>query len=320
MAASSKAKPYPRETIKKESALKTKQPSAKAKALKATLAIIELGAARAAFDALADEINAIASNDVAPRRIDMQRAAAVAYTVALRDAHPLRRAEFEALAKIGRYNLATLDRLPRLALAAWYARQSQVQVQFRASAASVPEEAVRNGQLIRTRMLRVVDYWLGSQPAVALRLEFLRTGSGHQDLANDLIAAADYYDLDELRQKLTPETPHYVATDRVEARQIAHAIFVSLGLGEESELERWASLAERAWTLLTRAYDEHRARGLFLFGESEDVESTYPSLVAAVRSAPVRRRSPEEPGEAPVDQPAGEPVDEPDGGDDSIDG
>ena len=296
----------------KKDSTKGTQPDAKPQPPKpasphvALAAAIAPDAARLAYEALEGEISALRTSDVAPRRIDMQRAASVAYTVAVRDAAPARRAEFERLAQIGRYDLATLERLPQLALAAWHVRYCQMMGQHRASAATVPEETMRRAQAVRARMLRVADYWLGDLPEVARRLEFIRAGAGYQDLANDLLELPRLYEREDLLARVTPDTPHYVAADVSDARRLAHAIFVGLGLGEESELERWASMSQRTWTLLSRAYEEHRKSGLFLFGAQEDVAATYPSLVAAVRSAP-SRRAPDE----PVDEP-GEPSEEPD--------
>lgn len=62
-----------------------------------------------------------------------------------------------------------------------------------------------------------------------------------------------------------------------------------------------------------RAYDEHRAAGMVLLRKREDVDTTYPSLVAAARRSPsTRLTSPEE------DEDVGEPEGDDAPGDDAI--
>lgn len=277
------------------------------------MAPIEVDRARHAFEEVRGELIVVRTIEIVQRKIDMQRAAAVAHSVAVRDEAPGRRAEFGRLAGVGLYDVSQIPRLGKLALAAWFVRYMLELGQFRASNAMVPEEVVRKAQLVRARMLLVIEYWLGNVSEVARRVEFVRTGSGHQDLANDLQELARLYERDDLQTAIRPGVPHYYETDVSDARALAATIFTGLGLSGESELERWSALTDRAWTLLTRTYDDHRAKGIFLFSSQEDVTVTYPSLTSAVRSAPARRRAPERPegeGEAGED-PTGTPIDEP---------
>jgi hypothetical protein len=281
------------------------------------LAPIQVDEARQALDEVRGELAAVRPAEIVRRRIDMQRAAAVVHSVAARDATPPRRAEFERLAFSGFYNLDLLARLRRLALAAWYVRYMLELIQFRASSATVPEEVVLRAQLVRSRMMAVIEYWLGDVPEVAQRLTFLRSGSGHQDLANDLQELARLYERSDLQDQVKPGMPNYYDTDRDEARTLAAAFFTGLGLSDESEVERWSGLTDRVWTLMVRTYDEHRTKGIFLFSEQEDITTTYPSLTSAVRSAPARRRPSNEDGDAgedPTDEPGDEPAGEPDEG------
>jgi hypothetical protein len=258
---------------------------------------IEVDKARQAFEELRGEFIMVRAVERVQRKIDMQQGAAVAHSVALRDAAPERWALFERLARAGLYDVSQIPRLGKLALAAWFVRYMLELGQFRASSARVSEEVVRQAQLVRARMVRVIDYWLGNVAEVAQRIEFVRTGSGHHDLASDLQELARLYERDDLRAATRPGVPHYHETDGHDARALAVTIFTGLGRRGESELERWSTLTERAWTLLARAYDEHRAKGIFLFSSHEDVTITYPSLTSAVRRAPARRLSPERPAD-----------------------
>ncbi|HEU4406875.1 MAG TPA: hypothetical protein VFS43_16530 [Polyangiaceae bacterium] len=267
-------------------------------------------ARQGAFEEMRPEIEAVQEADVAPRRVNMQRAAAVVQTVATRDAAPERRAEFEKLATVALYDITLLVRLVKLALAAWFVREMQLESQYRASNASVPEAIIQRAQARRAAMIRVIEYWARGVAEIVTLLELVRTGSGHQDLANDLRVLARIYRRPDFQGLVSPGAPDYDPADAGEAERLAEAIIRGLGLSEQSEAERWSSLADRTWTLLSRAYEEHRSKGILLFGSREDVAVTYPSLTSAVRSATPRRRAPEAP--APGDGPGGEPGDEPD--------
>jgi hypothetical protein len=96
----------------------------------------------------------------------------------------------------------------------------------------------------------------------------------------------------------------FCPTDVADALRLVDVIFASLGLSEEGEVERANATAQRAATLLTRLYNEQRRCGQFVFGNREDVEVTYPSLVSAARKP--RRVRPAggggAGGEAPTDE------------------
>ncbi len=255
--------------------------------------------ARASFETKRAAIEAVGEGDVITLKVDVRRVAALAHSVALRDATPARRAVFERLAASGFYDLTTLDDLPELARGAWYARQQQLFVTRETSRASIPEEVVSRGHEVRGRMLVTLEHWLGDDEKVGPRLATIREGAGHLDLASDLEGLAEVYGRPEVRAIIAIDHKHYREGDVAEAVQVASVIFAGLGMGEASEAARWAGLSQRAATLLLRRYDEHRRCGQFGFFYDEDVAVTYPSLIAAVRQAP-SKRGPAEP-EAPAE-------------------
>lgn len=259
---------------------------------------IQLGAARSAYDSMRSELEALAASDLIVVRVDLRRAGAIAHSVAVRDLAPERRSDFVKAAETGFYSIKTLDELPRIARGAWYVRRQQLRAIARASGASVSEEDIRLGYETRGRMMRVLDYNLGDRRDIADELAHLREGSGHEDLATDLDTLAELYQRDDLRPLLERDVKHYRPTDVADALRLVNVIFASLGLAEEGELERANALAQRAATLLLRTYNEHRRCGQFVFGNREDVEATYPSLISAAR-APRRKRPAggDEPGE-----------------------
>lgn len=261
--------------------------------------------AEAAFLALQPEIEAVR----APQRaqVDVQLAAAVAHSVTIRDQEPARSALFERLAEVELYDAALPERVGRLALATWFARQRQLGLLALTSGASVPPDVLRDAQLQRRKMLKVLEHWFDDDAGIAAEVAAIREGAGYQDLANDLEALADVYQRPAVRVVIAEDRKHYDRNDVKTARTLARSIFLGLGLGRESDAQRWAALCMGAWTLLVQSYDEHRAAGMFLFRKLESVEDTYPSLVAAARRSPSSRLVSREgggDGEGPEDEEA----------------
>jgi len=260
---------------------------------------INASAARAAFGNQQARIDTVPLDQLLPVRVDIQAAAAVAHSVAVRDSAPERRAVFERLATAKLFDLESLDLLAELSLATWHARQQQQLSSGASSGATVPVNVVEEAQALRGRMLSVLEYYFGSHPSVGPKLSVVRAGTGYQDLANDLQVIADLYEEAPLKAVIARDPMHYQAPDPARARELASAIFGALGLEGEGETQRLAQSSQRAWTLLSRAYDKLRAAGRFVFADQEDVEASYPSLVSFVR-APATRRSP-----SPEPSPAG---------------
>lgn len=255
-----------------------------------------------AFLALQPEIEAV--RDPVRAQVDVQVASAVAHSVARRDQEPERLARFERLAEAELYDMALPERLGQLSLATWFARQRQLGHVALSSEAAVPPELLRDAQLQRRTMLKVLGHWLDDDPGIVAELAVIREGAGYQDLANDLQALADLYQRPHVRAVIREDRKHYDPKDVRRARDQAQAIFAGLGLGRETDAKRWAQLCLSAWTLLLEAYDEHRAAGTFLFRTLEDVGQSYPSLVSAARRAPATRvtaRAEEEDGEGDED-------------------
>jgi len=252
---------------------------------------INANAARAAFDKVQSQLEALPLDQLLPVRVDVQAAAAVAHSIAVRDSAPERRAVFERLAEAALFDIQCLDSLAELSLATWHARQQQQISSGVASGAMLPVNVVDEASTLRARMLSVLEYYFGDQPTTGPKLRLLRAGSGYQDLANDLQVSADMYEEEPLKAVISRDPKHYQANDPARARQLASAIFSALGLEGEGETQRLAQSSQRAWTVLSRTYDKLRAAGQYVFAEQEDVEASYPSLIAFVR-APATRHTP----------------------------
>lgn len=244
--------------------------------------------ARQAFLALEATLAASTERELQRVVIDVQRASAVAHSVVVRDQEPDRRAMFERLAQVDLYDMATLERVRQLALATWYTRRQQLGTQPLTSEATVAPEVIAEARLRRGRMLRVLEHWFHDDAAVMAEVAVIRSGSGHQDLANDLEALADVYQRAEIHEVIQHDRKHFEADEVEGARRLAAGIFASLGLGRETDAKRWRVLCLRAWRLLREEYEEHRVAGGFLFRKVEAVGESYPSLYTAARAVAVR--------------------------------
>jgi len=249
---------------------------------------INAGDARAAFDKVQARLDALPLDQLLPVRVDILAAAAAAHRVAVRDSAPRRRAAFERLAAAGLFDLGSLDSLADLSLATWHARQQQLSSGV-GSSAMLPVNIVDEASALRARMLKVLEYYFGDQPTIGPRLRILRAGTGYQDLANDLRECAELYEEAPVSSVIARDPMHYQAQDPVRARDLAAAILSALGLEGEGETQRLAQSSQRAWSLLARAYDDLRAAGQYVFAGQEDVTTSYPSLVAFVRTPATQR-------------------------------
>ncbi|HKO46659.1 MAG TPA: hypothetical protein VJV79_03000 [Polyangiaceae bacterium] len=252
---------------------------------------IDASAARAAFDNVQARLNAVPLDQLQPIRVDVQAAAAVAHGIAVRDGAPERRVVFERLSTAGLFEMHWLDSLAELSLATWHTRQQQQVSSGVSSGVTLPVNVIEEASALRSRMLRVLEYYFGDHPTIGPKLSVVRAGTGYQDLANDLEVTADLYEEPALKAILVRDPMHYQAEDPARARALASTIFGALGLGSEGQAKRLAESSQRAWTLLARAYDKLRLAGQYIFADQEDVAATYPSLVSIVR-APATRRPP----------------------------
>lgn len=259
--------------------------------------------ARTAFETCEPQLLALDPLEVEVPRVNVQRAAAVAHSIAVRDQNPARITAFEQLGSIGLYDRDRPTRIATLSLATWFIRQQQLGHRVLNSNATVPQDVLRAAQLLRRRMLSVLEYWLRDDERLMAEVAAIRAGTGYQDLANDLERLADLHQRPAVIAEIQRDTKYVQPDDVEQARSLARSIFSALGLGSENELQRWTDLCQRAWTLLNREYELHRAAGAFLMRSLEDVDETYPSLVAAART-PRSRRTATEDDEVEDDDPS----------------
>jgi hypothetical protein len=230
--------------------------------------------------------------------IDVQIAAITALAVARSiDADAGLRARFEGLAKIKEFDLAKLNGLATVALATWFARHMYLLASATRTEAQLPASVVEVASSLKNRMMRVVDYHLGDHAVAGPIVTAIRAGTGYLDLANDLVALARLY------KKYLPLLEHdkkdYQAADETLAAQTGDQIINLLG-GSTPEQRKWADLQARAWSRLSADYDEVSAAGRYLKRNDDDLETAFPSLIAASRTAASKAPTTEQPADPPA--------------------
>jgi hypothetical protein len=231
-------------------------------------------------------IDALAVSDIRSPTIDVQEAAIIALGIAGLLREPATKAKIAALVKANLVNGALLEGLPDIARAAWFSRYRLLQVSATHSEASLPISLVNDALSLRRRMLKTLEYNLDEDADDLARLAAIRLGSGHLDMANDLLACADYYR--ERTSDIDHDQKNYRKTDEAEARRLADKILRLLGAVTTPDQTLWKSYQARAYTLLLTHYEEARRVGRFL-SYYEDGDKLFPSLFSAVRAAPAPR-------------------------------
>lgn len=254
----------------------------KTKARNLAVDSIDITQAKAAFEALLPQLELVGPQE--SPRVDLQLAGALVCSIVVRDSQTARHAVLDKLAAGGHFDLKILERLRNIGLASWYVRQQQLQALALTSRAVVDETSLKEAQLTRARMLRVLEYYLDDEPAHFERIAAIRAGNGYIDLANDLTAVADYYEEPSVQKVIVHDTKRFDANDPAHARALAQTIFRALGLRGENAVDRWTTLAAKLWPMLVSHYEELRAAGQWAFRKDEDTSLTYPSLITALRA------------------------------------
>jgi hypothetical protein len=187
------------------------------------------------------------------------------------------------------FDMLHVDRLESAAMATWYAELCLRTASTMVSSAKLPEAVVAEATALKQRMFRVAEYNLDHIQEVVNELRSIRPGTGHIDLANDLMRLAVIFLAHA--DRLSLDTQRYQAGDTESARRHAHSIYQVLGDGRESNARYWGDYLSRAWTLLVTTYDEVSAAGRWLY-RHDNGEARFPSLYAIGR----QRRS-KQPGD-----------------------
>jgi hypothetical protein len=254
-----------------------------------------------ALAAVAERLRLLAPADVLPVNTDVPRAVSIALGAAPRVAE-LRPAIAEHLP---RFDLAHVDALPTLAMAAWYAHLQWV--------SSTDDTSTSELDVILARATELRRMLLGDADALALRglvdpsrVAEIREGRGHLDTANDLVA------LSALLEESWPRIEGRTAASREEVEEAAvqgTRLLVALSRRGEAgaaiaPVGDAADLRARAFTALRKAYHQCRRAVAYLRWDEGDLDVLVPSLFA--RRKPQRAR-PEAADDLAAEPPAPEP-------------
>jgi hypothetical protein len=257
---------------------------------------IDPEAARLAFEALQPELDQL--DEVRAGTTDRRKAINHAASVGRAVKQPEVRAEFESMPG-HRFDMQHVDRLESAALAAWFAAINLQDASVLASGAKLSDELLSTAATVKQRMQRVLEYNADHLSDVVLKLADIRGGTGHIDLADDLMRLARLYDAHRL--VLEVDVRHYLADDSASAKRLSQAINQVLGDGRHSDAQYWNDYMGRTWTLLVITYEEVAAAGRWLFRD-ENGEARFPSLYTVGRQPRRPRRDDGEGGELPGDE------------------
>lgn len=210
-------------------------------------------------------------------------------TVKERNLHPA----LLQLQSIGQFALSTLDSLPDLARALWYVRHQLDAKSAIGSMAKLPAPLVAEATALRERMLQVLAFRVGALPAVKVRLDYIRRGSGYQDLADDLVQLGTLYHEHHALLQGLPEP--YQPKDLGRAAELTLQILLGLGLkpsldksgGKFPTLQSdLPTLQLQLAALLEEAYDDTAAACAFVTRKDAALTAQFRPLAAIARNRP----------------------------------
>jgi hypothetical protein len=223
---------------------------------------LNLEAGQAAFKSLETTLRVMPADDVMIPNSDAQDSAIAALNLVSVARTPARMARLALLpeALFAKDNLAQLE---LAAWATWYAHTQVLSGQAAANGARVEAALFESAGQHLAKLLKLLEYHVGSIPDVAAELADIRSGSGYQDRASDLMRAAILWE--RWRAELEGDKRLFDAGDGQKAKALAEAIVTALRASLGTNLAEQADLRNRAWSLLSRLYNEVRAAGLFVF-------------------------------------------------------
>jgi hypothetical protein len=157
---------------------------------------------------------------------------------------------------------------------------------------------------LRGRMLKVVEYHFGDDPALGAEIEDIRRGKGFRDTADDLLRLSQIYKAK--RVVLSQDPTHYRATDETDALRLASRIHEELGAQLDAVLKDLNEKLSRSWTLLVQTWDEVCVAGRCVFSKQPAELGRFASVYSLGRKPAARR--PKTETTAPAKKEA-EPVD-----------
>ncbi|AUX24164.1 hypothetical protein SOCEGT47_047010 [Sorangium cellulosum] len=248
------------------------------------------GAGKKALDELAPALDELSEAELVTVRMDVEAATYAALGVVGFVSSPDVRARFSRLPK-EEFDIAHLDELGPACFATLHALAEARAAGALETEARLPVALVTEAVEVEARMQALCEYQLPDDPAIKPELDRLRPGTGHRDLANDLLGYARIY---ELRADVVKaDRKHYRPGDAARARELAGMMIQRLSTAMTPKARAAYDRYVRVWTLLCQRYDEVRAAGLWLWRKNARAQERFPSLYAAGRPKVGRPRKEE---------------------------
>ncbi|WP_437329039.1 hypothetical protein [Sorangium sp. So ce381] len=227
--------------------------------------------AAAAFDKVAPEMDALERDALLPINIDIPRAVSQVLGVlpGLLALRPL------IAERLPTHDVGLVDRLETYALAAWYAHLAWLSS---GGAQNGLKQLVEEAVPLRANLLGDAEALARRGLVDAETVAEIRTGNGHMDTANDLVA------LSALFSGSWPEIAGKTAATEEEVRragELGPELLASLGVREHGAAPGPSEAADRrarAFTLFVDAYDQTRRAVTYLRWKEDDIEAIAPSL------------------------------------------
>lgn len=237
-------------------------------------------------------------------------------SIRLAERAQIHRALFAAIDEHSPGALDAFERLEKVARALRFIQTQLNNAQADDGAARIPEALVTEGDSLRARMLRVIDFVLGDDPKIAAAYERIRQGLGHRDRANDLEELSSIYE--ERADAIADDRIRYRREDLGRARELAAEMHRLLDTSKTGRAGEWAQLRAKATPLLLDAFE--RVARVMIAADFASPREDYPTLHAAIRglqaARPGRRVNSEEPDAPEVPEPDPDRGDRDPGGDD----
>jgi hypothetical protein len=205
---------------------------------------------------------------------------AVAHTLQVARAFADDREEFEAMFEGARFDLRSLTDLADRALALW---QADMDLGSARSAGGELQALLAEAQPLRRRLLDAAIYLWSDHEVLGKRVEEIRKGSGHLDLADDLIQLADLFRdnwADARRSRVEGE-------DLARAQGLAQDLAVAIQCRSTEGQRRLRQIRTRAAFHAYQGVEEVRHAARFVFRAKPARLDEYPAFYAPV---PVKRR------------------------------
>lgn len=176
--------------------------------------------------------------------------------------------------------------LPLCAQAVLHAQGLLASAEAQEPTSRLPATLIDEATTLREHLLHVTEYHFSADPKLGAELRDIRSGTGYQDLAQDLTRLAKVYTDQAATLKL--DGRFYNPTDATTALKLAARITSELSPATTAAQAR--DQAWRTWSLLGHTYEELAAAARFLL-RHDDGEESFPKLTSTSRR-PARHPAP----------------------------